>query len=90
MSESAERDDEAIEKIRSFVRAQFPHAKQHLRSDDDSLLDSGVVDSLGVLEIVTFLTAEFGIEVTDEDLNPDTFGSISSLAAFVTERQATT
>ena len=78
----SERDSTA-ETIREYIHAQFPHAKYQLRTDHDALLDTGVVDSLGILEIVDFLAETFRIEVSDEDLNPENFGSITKLAAFV-------
>ena len=80
--------DEAVRhRIREFILSRFPLARQHPPADDDSLLDLGLVDSLGVLELVEFVSDSFGITVSDEDLNPDNFGSIASLAIFV-ERKA--
>jgi acyl carrier protein len=69
--------------IRQFVFEKFPLARQRSISDTDPLIDSGIIDSLGVLDLVAFLEAEFGICVADEDLVPDHFQSISCLAAFV-------
>ena len=68
--------------IRTFVARQFPHAGRAAPGDDDPLLQSGVVDSLGILEIVGFLGDEFGIEVTDEELTPENFATVNALAAF--------
>jgi acyl carrier protein len=73
-------------RIREFVQKQFPLARKSSLSDEDSLLESGIVDSLGILELVNFVTEEFGVAVTDEDLQPETFNSIGSLAAFVESR----
>ena len=75
--------DPTTEAIRDYIYTQFPHAKHQIRSDDDQLLANSVVDSLGILEIVEFLVEKFQVEVTDEDLNPENFGSINALAAFV-------
>ena len=69
--------------LRSFVLARFPAARARSLSYDEPLLDSGAVDSLGILVIAEYLTKEFGIELCDDDLNPETFHSISSLASFV-------
>ena len=52
-------------------------------SDDDSLLDSGIVDSTGVLELVAFIEDEFDLEVKDEELIPENLDSIDQLVAFV-------
>ena len=69
--------------IREFVLQRFPLARQGTLDDRSPLLDSGIVDSLGILELVQFLVDRYGIEVTDEDLMPDNFQSIESLARFV-------
>jgi acyl carrier protein len=52
-------------------------------SNDTSFLESGIVDSTGVLEIVMFLEQRFGIKVKDEELIPDNLDSIDKVAAFV-------
>jgi acyl carrier protein len=75
------------DRIREFIYEQFPLARKNSLPDEDSLLESGIVDSLGILELVNFVTEEFGVAVSDEDLQPETFNSISSLAAFVEARR---
>jgi len=65
------------------VIEKFPLAKRKDLTDSDNLLETGVVDSLGILEVVTFLESEFKLEVSDEDLVPENFQSIISIAAFV-------
>ena len=57
-------------------------------SDDESFLDAGIVDSMGVLELVTFVEERFSIEVPDEEIVPDNFDSVDKLAAFINRRQA--
>ena len=54
---------------------------------DDSLLESGVIDSMGVLQLVAFLESAHGITIRDDDLMPENFDTIGAIAAFV-ERQA--
>ena len=55
--------------------------------DEDSLLERGIIDSTGVLELSAFLEDELGVKVTDADLVPDNFDSIARLAAFVENRR---
>jgi acyl carrier protein len=73
-------------RIREFVRARFPLARDIPAGDEASLLDSGIIDSLGILDLVTFLEGDFGIRVSDEDLNPDNFDSIGALVRFVSQK----
>ena len=51
------------------------------------MLDSGIVDSLGVLDLVGFIEEQFGIEAQDDDLVPENFDSIDALTRFVKERR---
>lgn len=75
--------DPHLARVREFVRRRFPLARQLAAQDDDPLLESGVVDSLGILELVQYVTQEFGVAVGDEDLLPENFGTVRKLAAFV-------
>ena len=72
------------QRIRQFIVETFLFGDTDAElSDDESLLDSGIVDSTGVLELVAFLEEEFDIEVKDEELIPDNLDSLDQLAAFV-------
>ena len=74
---------EARAKIRQFIVENFYLPDPDSFADDASLLDSGVVDSTGVLEIISFLERTFGMAVADEDLVPENLDSIARIAAFV-------
>ena len=80
-------DAKIIEQIRDFIMSNFPLAKERGLSDEDSLLDGAIVDSLGVLDIVTFLENEFEIEMSDEDLVADAFETIAGIAALVQQKK---
>ncbi len=69
--------------IRSFILEKFPAARKRALSDDLPLLECGIVDSLGVLDVVGFLERTFKITIEDEELTPDNFGNIKSMASFV-------
>ena len=51
--------------------------------DDASLLDRGIIDSTGVLEIVLFLEEQFGIKVKDSDMLPENFDTVDRMVQFV-------
>ena len=55
---------------------------------DDSLLESGTIDSMGVLQLVAFLETTYGIKIDDDDLMPDNFDTIAAIASFIERRQA--
>lgn len=69
------------ERIRKFLGERFPRT-QNL-NQDDLLLGNGLLDSLGILEVVNFLEQEFKIMIHDEDLLPENFQSVHRLVAFV-------
>jgi acyl carrier protein len=54
---------------------------------DEDLLASGVVDSHGLLQLVTFLRASYGVAVPEEALTPENFQTIAAIDAFVRREQ---
>jgi acyl carrier protein len=56
--------------------------------DDASFLEEGIVDSLGVMELVLFIEEKFEVKVKDEDLTPDNFDSVNKLGNYVQRRLA--
>jgi acyl carrier protein len=55
-------------------------------TDDASLLEKGIIDSTGVLELVGFIEQTFGFTVEDEDLVPANLDSVQSLTAYVSRK----
>ncbi|MCC6781326.1 MAG: acyl carrier protein [Planctomycetes bacterium] len=77
-------ESELESRLRAFVRANFLFGREHSEpSDSDSLLETGVMDSTGVLEIVDFLKVTWDVDVSDHEMLPENLDSIERLAAFV-------
>lgn len=57
-------------------------------NDDDSFLQEGIIDSIGVLELVLFVEETFGVTVPDYEITPDNFDSVNKLANFVRNKLA--
>ncbi|MEP7311028.1 MAG: acyl carrier protein [Pseudomonadota bacterium] len=55
-------------------------------SDDVSLMQTGVIDSTGILELIMFLQEKFGIEVADEEMIPENLDSVDKIVAFVARK----
>ena len=51
--------------------------------DDDTLVEDGIIDSTGIMELIEFLESRFHIEVSEAETVPENLGSISSLTRFV-------
>ena len=75
-------------KIRSYIRDNFLFGKDEQIGEADSLLDRGIIDSTGAMELVSFLETDFQIEVSDQDLVPENLDSIQAIASFVTRKIA--
>jgi acyl carrier protein len=75
--------------IRDFIATRLLYSKEGFTYPDDaSLLREGVVDSLGVVELVEFLQGHFGLKVEQQEVRPDNFDSVAKMAAFVRRKQA--
>jgi acyl carrier protein len=56
--------------------------------DDESLIEAGVMDSLGILIMISILQEKFGITVDESDLRKDIFASIDTISQYVERKQA--
>ena len=80
--------NEIEEQIRGFIVETFLFGEGGDElANDDSLLDRGIIDSTGVLELIAYVENSFGVKAVDEELVPDNFDSIRRLAAFIVRKQ---
>lgn len=79
-----------IEKaIRKFMADNFLYRDgAESLSESDSFLESGLIDSVGILELVTFLESTFSIRVVDEEVLPENLDSIGRIVAYVRRKLA--
>lgn len=76
-------------KIRTFLAENFAASGPlDQLGDDESLHDSGIIDSFGILSLITFLEDEFGIHVSDDEVVPENLDAISRLSAFIAKKTA--
>lgn len=74
--------------IRSFVARNLLFSDGgYSYPDDISFLREGIIDSLGVLELVTFAGGKFGISVEPTEVTPENFDSVSRLASYIRRKQ---
>lgn len=72
------------EKIKSFISKNLLFSDDGFGySDEASFLQEGIVDSVGVMELVAFIEEEMHVKVDDQDITPDNFDSVSKLSAYV-------
>jgi acyl carrier protein len=72
------------EKIRDFLIEKLAKAKKIKHIDDqDNLIENGIIDSLGIMQLVAFLEGTFTVKVKDEDIVPENFESLNVIVSFV-------
>jgi acyl carrier protein len=81
-------NDQFIEKsVKEFILENFLILDSEVLADDESLLEKGIIDSTGVLELVAFLEGNFGIKVEDEELIPQNLDTIVNIIEFVRKKR---
>ena len=76
-----------IERTRAYITENFLYMRRDFRLDDnDSLLGSGIIDSMGVMEVIAFIETEFGVDVDDEEVTEENLGSIRAISRYVVTR----
>jgi acyl carrier protein len=80
---------EAVEEtIEGYLTETFLLGMSTEIDRERSLVDAGIVDSTGIVELVSFLEERFAIAIPDEDLTPGNFETVSRIAAYVRRRLA--
>jgi acyl carrier protein len=77
---------EVRDKVREFLAQQIVLGDQEL--DDDTPLLNGLVDSVGLMELVSFIEGEFSLEIDFSEVEPKNFRTVSDIARFVSEKLA--
>jgi acyl carrier protein len=64
-------------------------ASQHQDSlaDDQMLIESEIIDSLGILKLISFIEEKFGIQILDEELIPENFQTVNDISILIEEKQ---
>jgi acyl carrier protein len=74
--------------IRAYIAANLLFSDDGFHyTDDASFLREGIIDSLGVMELVTFVGSQFDISVEPNEVTPDNFDSVRKLAAYIRRKQ---
>ena len=81
-------DQTTIERdVREFLAQNFPLADESTDlGGNDSLIEAGVIDSTGVLELIEYLESNYDIQIADEEVLPDNLDSIERISRFVTSK----
>ena len=72
--------------VRGFVVDTFLFGEDDGLQDDSSFLEEGIVDSTGIMQLVSFLQEQYRVAIEDEELIPDNLDSIGRVATFIEEK----
>jgi acyl carrier protein len=77
-------------KVREFIKDNFMFRDDRADlADSESLLDAGLIDSTGILELVAFIETEFSIQMADADIVPENLDSVETIVRYVDGKLAT-
>jgi acyl carrier protein len=78
--------EEIKEKVREFIIDAAQRKGMDVANDDESLTENGVIDSLVIFRLVSFLEDNFGVRIADEEIVNENFRSINAIESFVSDR----
>ena len=78
--------DTFADDVRSFVVTNYLLGREDGLTNDASFMDEGIIDSTGILELVSHLEESYGITITEEELVPDNLDSVNRIAAYLNKK----
>ena len=76
------------EQIKKFIQTEIVKDNSAAElADTDNLIESGIIDSLGIQQLIMFLENEFKIDISDDDLVPDNFETIGDIEKFISSKK---
>lgn len=73
--------------IKAFIQKEFLRDPGVDLEIADNLIEQGIIDSLGIMRLLTYLEGSFGIKVSDEELIPVNFETIESISSFIRNKE---
>jgi len=72
--------------IRKFISQNYLVADSDQIPDDESLLEKGIIDSTGVMELVAFIEGRFQIKIDDDEIIPENLDTISGIVQYINKK----
>jgi acyl carrier protein len=77
-----------IADTRTYITENFLYARPtYVVGEEEHLMEKGVVDSMGMVELITFLQERFGVEPADDEITEDNFATLRRIASFVMRKR---
>ncbi len=77
-----------IETIHEFIVENFLFGDGEQLTNETSFLDSGIIDSTGILELITFLEETYNITIEDDELIPENLDSLNNVVKFIGQKNS--
>jgi len=78
---------EVASRVRSYITENFLYMRPDFSiGDEDSLLGNGIIDSMGVIEVITFIQQEFSIVIDDDDITEENLGTLAAISRYVVNK----
>ena len=77
---------ELKEQLKSFVVENFLFGQSDSLDYDTDFFEKGIIDSTGIMELISYIEITFNIAVLDEELTPENFSSINILSEFINQK----
>ena len=71
------------QELRKFIVENYLFGRDDGFAEDDSFIERGILDSTGVMELITFVESRYGVKVEDHELLPDNLDSLTKLTRFL-------
>jgi acyl carrier protein len=82
-------DMENKKKITDFIINNYLFGDaERMAKDNESLIENGIIDSTGILELIEFLETTFGISVDEKETSPQNLDSIANIVKFIAKKTA--
>ena len=75
-----------IDTVREFIVENFLFGDGEQLQDDTSFMETGIIDSTGILELITFLEEKYEINIEDDELIPENLDNLQNVAGFVNRK----
>lgn len=80
--------ESVINETRAFIVSNFLFGQEKTEiTENQSFLESGIIDSTGLLELVSFVEQRFGVSVADPELLPENLDSLQNISAFIARKR---
>ena len=76
-----------LSSIKNFVRTELIYDDEKDFDENTNLIERGIIDSMSLVRLISFLEENYEIQVQDEDIVPENFSSLNKISTFISDRR---